>query len=219
MDNPWLELPLQDYESHMSQPAVGQAQLLSSLFGQSIDRFQPRSVALVGCAGGNGIEQLASRPIERLVALDINPAYLAVVNDRWKTALGGLETVCADLGTKMPALKPVDLAFAGLILEYVPLERALANLADLVHPSGVLVTVVQLPGTGHQKVSPSPYTSLQSLATVMNFVERSALLDTAARVGLEPIHEACHVASGGKEFLEFSFQKATSPNPPGHHAC
>ena len=29
MSNPWLSIPLEDYEGHMSLPAVGQAQMLA----------------------------------------------------------------------------------------------------------------------------------------------------------------------------------------------
>ena len=52
MNNPWLDVPLEEYEGHMAWPAVGQAQLLSDVFSRVIEQFSPRSVAVLGCAGG-----------------------------------------------------------------------------------------------------------------------------------------------------------------------
>ncbi len=58
MRNSWLDIPLADYESHMALPYVAQAQLLSDLFAEALQELSPESVALLGCAGGNGFEAL-----------------------------------------------------------------------------------------------------------------------------------------------------------------
>jgi hypothetical protein len=58
-DNPWLTIPLSDYEAHTALPQVGQAQLLADLFAAEL-----RALAVVGrgarCAGGNGFEHAPS---------------------------------------------------------------------------------------------------------------------------------------------------------------
>jgi len=69
MTNPWLQIPLSDYEAHMALPHVRQAQLLSSIFGSALDTYTPRSIALLGCDGGNGLEQLEGRDLGRVVAV------------------------------------------------------------------------------------------------------------------------------------------------------
>jgi len=51
-DNPWLTIPLADYEAHMALPQVGQAQLLADLFAAELRERSPSSVAVLGCAGG-----------------------------------------------------------------------------------------------------------------------------------------------------------------------
>lgn len=56
MKNPWLAIPLADYEGHMALPAVGQARMLADLFESLLREFLPQSVAIIGCAGGNGFE-------------------------------------------------------------------------------------------------------------------------------------------------------------------
>lgn len=74
--NPWTEIPLADYEGHMSLPSVGQAQMLDAVFGQDLQAYAPESVAVLGCAGGNGFKRLIGSRVKRVVAVDINPLYL-----------------------------------------------------------------------------------------------------------------------------------------------
>ena len=52
--NPWLALPLGDYKGHMRSPA---------------------SVAILGIAGGNGLEHVDPSVTSRGVGLDLNPQY------------------------------------------------------------------------------------------------------------------------------------------------
>ena len=54
MSSPWLTLPLANYEGHMSASNVGQADLLADVFANVLEEFHPASVAVIGCAGGNG---------------------------------------------------------------------------------------------------------------------------------------------------------------------
>ena len=51
MRNPWLDIPLADYEAHMALPTVGQQQLIADQLGTLIGTYSPSSVAIIGCAG------------------------------------------------------------------------------------------------------------------------------------------------------------------------
>jgi hypothetical protein len=51
MSNPWLGLPLGDYEGHMQSPGVGQLAVLSDLFREVLTMRSPQSVAILGIAG------------------------------------------------------------------------------------------------------------------------------------------------------------------------
>jgi len=42
MKNPWLDIPLADYEGHMALPNVGQAQLLSDVFASALSKYKSR---------------------------------------------------------------------------------------------------------------------------------------------------------------------------------
>jgi hypothetical protein len=79
MTSPWLSIPLEDYEAHMSSAGVQQLPALAELFKYALERCVPESLAVLGVAGGNGLEHVDSAVTRRLVAVDINPIYLDTV--------------------------------------------------------------------------------------------------------------------------------------------
>ena len=79
----------------MGSEKMRQLTALSDLFKRVLDYCRPRSVAVLGVAGGNGLERIESKITKRIVALDINPQYLDAVQKRFAT-LPGLELHCAD---------------------------------------------------------------------------------------------------------------------------
>lgn len=82
MTNPWLAIPLADYEGHLASPAVGQAEMVANEFEALLKSHAPQTVALVGCAGGNGFDKAAEVGVTRLVGIDINARYIADAKDR-----------------------------------------------------------------------------------------------------------------------------------------
>src|ERR1700760_2212688 len=114
MGRPWLEIPLADYEAHMALPAVWQAQMLAEELTSAVETYRPRSVAVVGCAGGNGFEALEAARLERVVGIDVNPAYVEAVRVRFGTRIPQLELYCASVEDIL-AVAAVDLIYAGLI--------------------------------------------------------------------------------------------------------
>ena len=48
--NPWLEIPLSDYEGHMALPTIGQSQLIARELATLVREQSPRSVAVIGCS-------------------------------------------------------------------------------------------------------------------------------------------------------------------------
>jgi hypothetical protein len=96
MSNPWLSIPLEDYEGHMDSPSVQQLTALSELFKRALDLCLSESVAVLGVAGDNGLEQIDCGTTKRIVGLDINARYLDEVRRRFD-ALPGLELCRLDL--------------------------------------------------------------------------------------------------------------------------
>src|SRR6266480_2551001 len=95
MTNPWLSIPLADYEGHMGSAHVQQLHALSALFRRALDICAPDSVAVLGIAGGNGLEHL-DLAMTRIVGFDINATYLDEVRRRFG-ARPNLELHCVDL--------------------------------------------------------------------------------------------------------------------------
>ena len=58
MSSPWLSVPLAEYEGHMKSAEVRQLDALSKLFAAALEHCRPGSVAVLGIAGGNGLEGL-----------------------------------------------------------------------------------------------------------------------------------------------------------------
>ena len=161
--SPWLGIPLSDYEAHMALPEVAQAQLLSDEFESLLRRFRPHSVAVIGCAGGNGFDRIdpavTARVVgngtiatnlilgavtARVVGIDFNADYIAVANERYRSRIPGLELIACDIETNPLPVVPVDFVYAALVLEYVDVQRVLEGLRTLIVPGGILATVVQL---------------------------------------------------------------------------
>src|SRR5262245_48962892 len=208
--NPWLNVPLEDYEGHMALPYVGQAKLLSELFGSAIEQYAPCSVAILGCAGGNGLERIATTAIARVVCIDINPDYVERTRVRFGTRFARLELHVGDLQTGVFAVDPVELVYAGLLFEYVDVAKVLATTRPMLCPAGVLVTVLQLLGSVPD-VTPSPYTSLSALSSALHLVSPQRLRQLAEKVSFGFIEEKIVQAEGGKRFQVQSF-RAETPN-------
>jgi hypothetical protein len=164
MSNPWLSIPLEDYEGHMGSPGVQQLTVLAELFKRALDYCLPESVAVLGVAGGNGLEQIDCAATKRIVGVDINQRYLDEVRRRFGSgSLGCLELYCRDLAERKMSVAPVALVHAALVFEHVGLGPALENALSLVVPGGHLSVVLQLPCEQEQGITSTSYTSMQAL--------------------------------------------------------
>ncbi len=179
----WLDIPLDDYEGHMGLPSIGQAAMLADQLALLIARSAPRSVAVAGCAGGNGFERIGP-PVERVVAVDINPAYLdALRAPPWAAPHAASSVHCADIESPEDEARTRGSDLCGLILEHVDLGAALATFRRAANPGATLAALIQLPATGQEPVSPSPYGSLGKLKDAMRLIAPDALRDAAATAG------------------------------------
>jgi len=169
MSNPWLSIPLADYEGHMSADNVQQLGALSNLFKRALDVCLPDSVAILGIAGGNGLEQASPAAINRIVGFDINPGYLDEVRRRFTHP--NLELHCVDLSREELRVGPVALVHAALFFEHAGLDRALDNALSLVSRGGKLSVVLQLPERQQRSVTTTSYPLMQTLAGGFSLVD------------------------------------------------
>jgi SAM-dependent methyltransferase len=206
MPNPWLDIPLEDYEGHMSLPAIGQARMLADQLALLMERERPTSIAIIGCAGGNGLDRVEPGQVKRVVAVDINPAYIEAVGIRHRRRLTGLELYCADIQSGSFQFEPVDLIYAALLFEYVDVGAALATLKRVCRSGGLLATLIQLPHHDHGVVSPSPYTSLKMLAPVMRLIAPAELSRLALAAGFAAADCELIELPSGKQFSMQTFR-------------
>ena len=200
MRNPWLDIPLADYEAHMALPTVGQADLIARELATLLRGYSPTSIAIIGCAGGNGFDCAAGSGISRVVGVDINPQYIERARARYEGRIPGLEMHIADIQACQSLFEPVDLIYVALVLEYADLDRTMGVLAAHCNSNGVLAVLSQLPHETMAHVSPSPYASLQLLAPGMRLISQEELRRQAEHAGFAPLHSGTVTAIGGKRF-------------------
>lgn len=202
--SPWLDIPLADYEGHMAFPAIGQAQMLAAELGELLDEYSPSSLAVLGCAGGNGFDRIPRTAIKRTIAVDINPAYVQTVARRYAGSIRGLELYVADVARSPLPFDPVDFVYAALLFEYVEPLQTLRHIRAACQPNGVLATILQLPC--ESAISPSPFNSLQALSGVMRPVSPEALADSAAEIGFVMESSREITLNSGKQFRRQVFR-------------
>ena len=200
MRNPWLDIPLSDYEGHMTLPHVAQAQLLGDVFEQVLRDHAPSSVAVLGCAGGNGLERIIPDVTTRVVAVDLNAAYLDALRARFTGRFQDLDVIGGDVQRDPLPIKPVALVFAALLLEYVDVELVVPRMRTWIEGGGTLATVVQLPSATIAEVSPTPFASIQTLASCMRLVPPSQVSAVATSCGFAPLAESVQATASGKRF-------------------
>lgn len=202
MSNPWLEIPLADYEGHMASPNVGQSRLIADELEALVRTYSPASVAVIGCAGGNGFDRLSGTSATRVVGVDINPAYIEQARERY----AGAELYVADIESAELLFEPVDLVYVALVLEYVDTGRAMSTLRRHCKQGSVLAVLAQLPHETLAHVSPSPYVSLQKLEPRMRLVAREVIQGQALQAGFVLERSRVVAAAGGKNFSVQEFR-------------
>src|SRR5580698_5786349 len=199
MRSPWLDIPLADYEGHMALPGVGQADMLATQFAQLLATWAPESAAVIGCAGGNGFDRVRVAITKRLVGIDINPQYIQELAYRYAARIPGLELYVRDIQEPLGQIKPVQLIYAALVMEYVEPVAALRNLAALCGPDAILATVLQLPAPT-APITDSPFIRLQELAPALQLVAPEQLAAMAAAQGFALLATRQVSLSSGKQF-------------------
>jgi hypothetical protein len=194
----------------MALPSVGQAQLLGAGLQRTVAQFRPCSLAVLGVAGGNGLECLERDLVRRVVALDFNPDYLALCSRPYAASFTEFEPVLHDLSHGPPGITPVDCVFAGLVLEYVCVESFCGYLASLLTTGGSFAALLQLPSPTLAEVSPSPFSSLTRLESAFSFVDPASLHDRLSTHGFSRIVSDRYDLDSGKSFYYASYQSTNA---------
>lgn len=200
--NPWLEIPLADYEGHMALPEVGQADYLAGTLERLAREHRPQSVAVIGCAGGNGFGRLAALKVPRVVGIDINPAFLAEAKRRYQDSFPLLELACCDIASADCQIEPVDFIFAALIFEFADVRASLAFIRRLARPGAAIAAILQLPHPHIAAVTQSPFTSLAKLGPAVQLRSPDGFHQAAERAGFCIEFNFRRALPSGKAFQE-----------------
>ena len=207
MVNPWLNIPVADYEGHMGSPNVDQLSFLAGTFKETLEHHDCDTVALLWCATGNGLKHVKRGFTRRVTAVDINPEYLEILRQRYGNSVPGLEVVQDDLESCELEKQAYSLIFAGLVFEYLEPQALLQRIAKWLQMDGILVTVLQ-PAEG-ASVTETPCTSIKSLNSIMSLIDPNKFKIIAANVGLMAIEEKFITLETGKSFYIGTYQKST----------
>lgn len=212
MNHPWHEIPIGDYEAHMALPSVGQASLLASTLHRAVSQGRPRSLAVLGVAGGNGLDLVDPAIVHRVVALDFNREYLDLCVQRHARSFTQFEPILHDLSQGPPAMAPVDCIFAGLVLEYLPLDSFIHYLPSLLADDCIFATLLQLPSSELPEVSASPYPSLTRLQPSFSFVDPPLLHEALNECGFVRVEVAQYDLASRKSFHYAAYRLMRRPD-------
>ena len=205
MRNPWQDIPLSDYEGHMSLGHIFQLQALNELMEGQVRDFAAGTVMILGIAGGNGLEHIRSGGFHRVWGVDVNGEYLDVCRSRFPDLSGVLELVQADLLAEDTALPQAELLIADLLVEYIGYD-CFARTVEQVAPQYVSC-VIQI-NTDASFVSDSPYLhAFDGLDAVHCQMEEDALAACLAAVGYGLIRRKDRPLPNGKKLVQLDFAR------------
>ena len=191
----------------MALSEVAQAQALSNLMASALTTYTPLSLAVVGCATGNGFEHINAAHTKRVVGIDINPDYLKILENRLGGNIPHLELITADITAPDFSIDPVAMVFAGLVFEYVDVLLALRRIAQCLTAGGLLLAVLQKPSSESAPVTPTRYKSLERLSPIMNLVSPMAFSNACGSVGLQEMGSDTIPLKRGKAFFVGCYRK------------
>jgi SAM-dependent methyltransferase len=206
-NNPWLKIPLSDYENHMSSPEVCQLQMLNQIFKRVYVKYKSKNILIVGCTSGNGFEHVDFSATDKVVGIDINPDYLKIAENKYGNQNGKIELRCCDICNCKIEKDSFDLIHCGLVFEYAKPEDCIETLNEALKHKGILSVILQLPGEKHAKVSETEYSSLKKLESAINLVEPVNFKKLLQRFGIINFSDEIIRLKSGKEFYFGEFIK------------
>ena len=205
MKNPWEEIPLVDYESHMKLDSVMQLQAMNEMMKGQFDTYPISSIMILGIAGGNGLEHIQKDKFERVYGVDINSSYLQAVIQRYPELNELLECLCINLIDEKNKLPKVDMVIANLLIEYIGYE-CFQKAVKQVNPKYVSC-IIQI-NIEDNWVSDSPYLHVfDGLEQVYHQIEAHTLENTMLEIGYHAIKTLEHTLPNRKKLVQIDFKR------------
>lgn len=207
MVHPWEKIDLETYETHMSSDDLFQLQTLNEITGQQLADYSPSAVAILGVAGGNGLDKINKDMTKKVYCIDVNRKYLDACKSRYSYLGEILEFICCDLGSNEAILPLSDLHICNLIIEYLGEEkfaRLVLNSRDNVN----IVSCVIQKNNDVSFVSPTEQASaFEPIMSVHKDIDEKILMEALCDIGFNCIKNKRYELPNGKEFLRLDLQK------------
>lgn len=205
MSNPWEEIPLDEYESHMKLDSVKQLQAMNEMMKGQFYAYPVSNVMIFGIAGGNGLEHIKNGKFEKVYGVDINSSYLEEVICRYPNLKGVLECICIDLLKETDKLPKADMVIANLLIEYIGYE-CFQKAIEHVNPRFVSC-IIQI-NIEDSWVSDSPYLHVfDGLEQVHHQMEEQALEKVMTEIRYHRIKTLEYLLPNGKKLVQMDFSK------------
>ncbi len=94
MNNPWKDISLSDYESHMALDSVQQLQAMNQMMKGQLNQYDIQSAMILGIAGGNGLEHIDTEKLNKVYGVDINQEYLLITKKRYENLYLSWRRIC-----------------------------------------------------------------------------------------------------------------------------
>ena len=206
MPNPWEEISLDDYEKHMSLESVRQLQALDSIMQEQFAAYPVETAAVLGVAGGNGLEHIDTNKFRTVYGIDINADYLRAVSERYTELSGVLKCLHINLVNEVEKLPQTQLLIANLLIEYIgygAFQKAVLQTAP-----EYVSCVIQINTDEEQWVSESPYLrAFDRLDEVHHQMEEKALTAAMNDIGYSLILKETYPLPNGKALMRVDYKR------------
>lgn len=141
--NPWRDVRLDVYESHMSHAEVGQLERLREIMTEQIADNPARTIGVLGVAGGNGLDVIDPASVDTVWGYDVNADYLEACRARFGERFGERLVLTECSVDRAFVIPPTRLLIANLIVEYIGVAEFAAFAALNASSIGVLSCATQ----------------------------------------------------------------------------
>lgn len=200
--NPWTEIPIADYEQHMSHSSVGQLSLLNTLTKKYLLKIKPATCIFLGIAGGNGLEHIDNDISKKVIGIDINQEYLDVSFKRYNDSINFLQLLNLDITKNTTKICSADFIWAALVLEYTGIDKCLEFSRNNILPGGHFIATIQSNNNLHT-VSPTGIESVKKAGQIFSAIDPGIMLAKAKEMGFTQISSEENQLPNGKTFLTY----------------
>lgn len=192
----------------MSDARVGQLQQLHHITGEQLTAYPPRTIGVLGVAGGNGLDLINPETTDTVYGYDINTDYLDACKARYHDSLGDRLHLIETSIDRSVKIEPVGLLIANLIIEYVGAEEFVAFAAANARSIGVLSCVIQRNDAAGFVSSTDYASSFDALASVSSDIDPETLDAAMSDAGFAALGRREYPLPNGKTLIRQDFGPA-----------